>query len=315
MAITAQMVKELREKTGAGMMDCKKALTETNGDMEAAVTYLREKGLAAAAKKAGRVAAEGLVGIHVAGGVAAMVEVNCETDFVARNEEFQALVQDLAEHVAKKAPGKVRADEEGAGEALLEQPFEKNPEKKVGEVVAEKIATIGENIGVRRLVRFEGGDVYGEYIHGGVSIGALVELKLSDKGKAGDEKVQALARDLAMHVASEAPLALRREEVPADVIAKERSIYKQQALDQGKPENIVDKIVEGRLQKFYAESCLLEQQFIKDPDVKVQKLVQTVGKEVGTEIEVVRYARFKVGEGIEKREDNLVDEVKKMTEG
>ena len=313
MAITAQMVKELREKTGAGMMDCKKALAENDGDMDAAVTYLREKGLAAAAKKAGRVAAEGLVGISVQDGVAALAEVNCETDFVAKNEDFQRLVADVTETVAKKNPGKVKADDEGTGEALYDQAFAKNPEKKVSDVVTEKVATIGENIGVRRFARFEGGDVYGDYSHAGGNIGVIVELKLGDSSKAKDDKVQALARDLAMHVASEAPLARSREELDPAVVDQERAIFKQQALDSGKPENIVDKIVEGRVQKFYAESCLVEQGFIKDPDIKVSKLIEQVGKDLGTSIELTRYTRFKVGEGIEKKSDNLAEEVAKMT--
>jgi elongation factor Ts len=315
MSITAQMVKDLRDKTGAGMMDCKKALTENNGDMEAAVTFLREKGLAAAAKKAGRVAAEGLVGIFVQGNVAALAEVNCETDFVAKNDDFQRLVTDVTEHVALKNPGKVKAEDEGTGEALYAQAFAKNAEKTVSDIVTEKVATIGENIGVRRFVRLEGGSVYGSYSHGGGNIGVLVELTLGDAGKADDEKVQGLARDLAMHVASEAPLALRREELDADIVEQERQIFRQQAVDSGKPENILDKIVEGRVQKFYGESCLLEQGFIKDPDVKVAKLVEQLGKELGTSIEVSRYARFKVGEGIEKKSDNLAEEVAKMTGG
>lgn len=313
MAITAQMVKELREKTGAGMMDCKKALTENNGDLEAAVTFLREKGLAAAAKKAGRIAAEGLVGIFFEGNVAALCEVNCETDFVAKNEDFQRLTADVTEHVAQQNPAKVKGEDEGEGEALYDQAFLKNSEKTVNDIVTERIATIGENIGVRRFMRMSGGDAYGAYNHGSGNIGVIVELKLGDASKASEDSIKSLAKDLAMHVASEAPLALRREELDADIVEQERQIFRQQALDSGKPENIVDKIVEGRVQKFYAESCLVEQGFIKDPDVKVQKRIEQVGKDLGTTVELTRYARFKVGEGIEKKSDNLAEEVAKMT--
>lgn len=302
--ITAAMVKELREKTGAGMMDCKKALTESGGDVEAAITYLREKGLAAAAKKAGRVAAEGLVRMHIEGNTAALVEVNCETDFVAKNEDFQKLAADVAATAAKANPADL--------DALLEADM---GGRKVKDHVTEKISTIGENITVRRFARLEGGDVYGEYLHGGGAIGVLVELKLSDASKASAEAVQTLARDLAMHVASEDPISVSRDEVPEATLATERAIYKQQALEQGKPEKIVDKIVEGRVQKFFAERVLLEQPFIKDPDVSVKKLLEKVGKEAGTELSLTRFARFKVGEGIEKKSEDFADEVARMTGG
>jgi elongation factor Ts len=305
MAITAAMVKELREKTGAGMMDCKKALTENDGNVDAAVKFLREKGLAAAAKKAGRVAAEGLVGTHVNGTVAALLEVNCETDFVAKNDDFQNLVADLTEHVVTGGADDV--------DAMNEQKFFKDDSKSVADIVTDKIATIGEKISLRRLNRFEGGDVYGAYAHAGGSIGVLVELKLSDNAKAGDESLKVLAKDLAMHVASEAPISIKREDVPAETVEAERAIFKQQALDSGKPEKIVDKIVDGRINKFFAESVLLEQQFVKDPDLTVKKLMAKVGGELGTDIELSRFARFKVGEGIEKKQDNLAEEVAKMT--
>jgi elongation factor Ts len=306
--ITAAMVKELREKTGAGMMDCKKALAETGGAMEDAITFLREKGLAAAAKKAGRLAAEGLVRTFIEGGTAALVELNCETDFVARNEDFQTFAQQLAEQVCKQNPKDV--------DALLASKSMHDSGKTVQELVNGKISTIGENISVRRFSRLDSGEVYGEYLHGGGSIGVLVELKLGDAGKASDEALQGLARDLAMHGASENPISVRREEVPQATIDTERGIFKQQALESGKPENIVDKIVDGRINKFFAESVFLEQPFVKDPDVTVKKLLEQVGKDAGTTVELKSFARFKVGEGIEKRAaDNLADEVAKMTGG
>jgi elongation factor Ts len=301
MAITAGMVKELREKTGAGMMDCKKALTESDGDMEAAVTFLREKGLAAAAKKAGRIAAEGLVGAVIDGGAAALVEVNCETDFVAKNDDFIGLVNDLASHAAKTDAGDL--------DAMLDSKLD--GDKSVKDIVTEKISTIGENIALRRFARRTSGDAYGTYLHGGGKIGVLVELSVGDK--ADDPSVQQLARDLAMHVASESPISVTREEVPQETIDSERAIFKQQALDQGKPEKIVDKIVDGRINKFFAESVLLEQAFIKDPDVTVKKLIAKVGGELSTSIELKGFDRFKVGEGIEKKQDNLAEEVAKMT--
>ena len=225
MQITTEMVRDLREKTGAGMMDCKKALTET-GDMDAAVTYLREKGLAAAAKKSGRVASEGLVGVVIEGPKAGIIEVNCETDFVARNPDFQALVYDLAMR-SLNTPNLEEADTQA--------------------LINEKIATIGEKIAIRRHVVLEGGDLYGAYVHGGGSIGTLVELKGASKAH------QDLAKDLAMHVAASAPLFLSRLEVDAKIQEAERSILKNQVLEQGKPANMVDRIVDGKMEKYFSE--------------------------------------------------------------
>jgi elongation factor Ts len=301
MAITAAQVKELREKTGAGMMDCKKALTETDGDIDGAIKFLREKGLAAAAKKAGRIAAEGLVGMHVGENVASIVEVNCETDFVAKNDDFQKLVGELAEQASKTAAKSV--------DDFLNEKF---GDGTVKDAVTSAVATIGENISVRRLERKDDGNLYGTYSHGG-TIGAVVSLKVKD-GEKIDASAQALAKDLAMHVASESPLGIRESDIPAATIENERDIYKTQALESGKPENIVEKIVDGRVKKFLAESLLLEQQFIKD-DIKVGKLVKKIAGELGTDIEVVSFTRFKVGEGIEKKADDLAAEVAKMTAG
>lgn len=304
-AITAGMVKELREKTGAGMMDCKKALTENDGDMDASIKFLREKGAATADKKGARVAAEGLVGIYAGDDNAALLEVNCETDFVARNEEFKAFVADATKLVSEKNPADVDAlkglDWPGAG-------------KPTSEVLTDKIATIGENLVLRRLNRFEGGAAYGSYSHGG-KIGVIVEITVADESKKGDASLSQLARDVAMHVASENPIALGPDDVDASVIENEKDIFRAQALADGKKPEIVEKVVEGRVRKFYKERCLLEQEFVKDPDLTVKKLVDKVGKELGTEAKISRYARFGVGEGIEKKQDNLAEEVAKMTGG
>lgn len=277
MQITAEMVRDLREKTGAGMMDCKKALTET-GSMEAAITYLREKGLAAAAKKAGRIASEGLVATAIEGSAAAIVEVNCETDFVAKNADFQSLVYDLANR-AFKAKDLV-AETEG--------------------LITEKIATIGEKIAIRRHVLLQGGDLYGAYIHSGGSIGVIVELKGANASH------QTLAKDLAMHVAAAAPQFLARADVDTTTMDAERSILKNQVLEQGKPANMVDRIVDGKMEKYFSEVCLLEQKFVKDPDVSISKLLKDAN------VTLTRFVRYKVGEGIEKKADDFAQEVAKM---
>ena len=291
--ITASMVKDLREKTNAGMMDCKKALSATNGDFDGAVNWLREKGLAAVAKKAGRVAAEGLVGVVNEGGVAAMVEVNCETDFVAKNPEFVEFVTSLARMVAKSAPASVEA-------------FQASTKDQV----AEKIAKIGENMTVRRYARAEG--VCGTYIHMGGSIGVIVELDVADKSKGGSETVKQLARDVAMQVAASNPQWLRREDADQKTLDNERNIAREKAKAEGKPEKILDKIVEGQVTKFLQENCLLEQAFVKDDKSTVQKHVEKQAKELGTTITVKAMHRFKVGEGIEKKADDFAAEVAKM---
>ena len=297
--ITAQMVKELREKTNAGMMDCKKALSATNGDFEAAINWLREKGLAAVAKKAGRVAAEGLVGVAADGGAGAMVEVNCETDFVAKNPDFQGFVATLAKAVLTGKPADV--------DALLAQ---KLGNVTVKDALSEKVATIGENMTIRRCTRAEG--VLGTYTHMGGSIGVMVELTVADAGKAGNESVKLLAKDVAMQVAAGNPLYLRREDADAKTLDNERNIAREKAKADGKPEKILDKIVEGAVNKFLAESTLLEQAFIKDDKLTVQKHIDKVAKELGTTIGVKAMHRFKVGEGIEKKADDLAAEVAKM---
>ncbi|MFG0212212.1 translation elongation factor Ts [Brevibacillus porteri] len=288
MAISAQAVKELRERTGAGMMDCKRALEETAGDMEKAIDLLRERGVAKAAKKSGRIAAEGLTATAVAGNVAAVVEVNCETDFVGKNPEFQALVKDIAEHVVSQRPASV--------EEALEQPF-KGAGETLGHVINEKIATIGENISFRRFVISEKTDnaAFGAYLHMGGRIGVLVTLEGTQD--------ETLARDLGMHAAASNPRFANREEVSADEIEREREVLKNQALAEGKPANIVEKMVEGRLSKFFEEYVLVEQPFVKDTDKKVAVLL----KEAGATLK--GFARFQVGEGIEKKQEDFAAEV------
>ena len=286
--ITASQVKDLREKTGAGMMDCKKVLTETDGDMEKAIELLRERGIAKAAKKSDRVAAEGIVAAYVSedGKVGSVVEVNSETDFVAKNEEFKAFVEDVAEQVAKENPSDV--------EALLAQKSIKEDGKTVGEVLTDKIAKIGENMTIRRFARFESAGLVEKYIHGDGKIGVLVELE------GGDSEV---AKDVCMQIAAAKPEFLDRESVPQERLDKEMEILKAQAMNEGKPEAIAEKIVQGRVGKFYSEICLVEQEFVKNPDIKVKDLLASKNAKV------IRFARFEKGEGIEKKEENFAEEV------
>jgi elongation factor Ts len=288
--VTAELVKQLREKTGAGMMDCKKVLTETDGDMEKAAELLRERGIAKAAKKSGRIAAEGLVCSYVAEDkkVGAIVEVNAETDFVAKNEEFKAFVADIAEIVAKENPVDV--------EALSVVKY-KGTDKTVKEVLTDKIATIGENMTIRRFARFESEGLVESYIHGDGKIAVLVDLT-----KGNSE----LAKDVCMQIAAARPEYLNREEVPAEKVEKEMEILKVQAMNEGKPAEIAEKMVQGRIGKFYAEICLVDQEFVKDPSVKVGDMVASKGGEVA------RFARFEKGEGIEKKEENFAEEVMKQ---
>ena len=290
--ISAAMVKELREKTGAGMMDCKKVLTEANGDMEKAAELLREKGIAKAAKKSDRIAAEGLVLGYVSEDkkVGAVVEVNSETDFVAQNAEFRSFVEEIAKQVALKNPNSV--------EDLLEQDSIENPGKKVSEVLIEKVSKIGEKLSIRRFTRFETTDgLIENYIHGNGKIAVLVNTKNAD-----DE----LAKDICMQIAAAKPEFLNREAVPQDRLDKEMEILKAQAMNEGKPEAIAEKIVQGRINKFYSEICLVEQPFVKDPDTKIQDLLKSKNAEI------VEFARIETGEGIEKKEENFAEEVMKQ---
>ncbi|WP_409275686.1 translation elongation factor Ts [Neobacillus sp. SCS-31] len=287
MAITAQMVKELREKTGAGMLDCKKALQETDGDMEKAIDYLREKGIAKAAKKGDRIAAEGLAAIKVEGNDAVILEVNSETDFVAKNEGFQALVQELADHLLKNKPASI---EETVGQKM-------DNGATVEEHINAAIAKIGEKLSLRRfeIKTKSDNDAFGAYLHMGGRIAVLSVLE----GTA-DESV---AKDVSMHIAALNPKYVSRDEVSAEEIERERQVLTQQALNEGKPENIVAKMVEGRLGKYFEDVCLLDQTFVKNPDQKVRQYVESKGATVR------EFVRYGVGEGIEKREDNFAEEV------
>jgi elongation factor Ts len=295
------MVSELRKKTGAGMMDCKKALTETAGNMDEAVDFLRKKGLSAAAKKSGRVASEGAVAAAANGTVGAIVEVNAETDFVAKNEAFQTFVAGVRDLVLGTEVADVEAlktlDYPGTGRTVAEE-------------LTHQIATIGENMGIRRLARVDAGQgVVTSYIHGNGKIGVLVELQTEST----DEKVAALGKQLAMHVAAAAPQYLDRDSVPAEIVEKEKEIMRVKAIESGKPEKIVEKIILGQINKYFGEVCLLEQAFVIDPDQKVGKLVAALGKELGTEITLNSYVRFQLGEGIEKKEDDFAAEVAAMS--
>ena len=288
MAISAKLVKELREKTGAGMMDCKKALTETDGDIDKAVDYLREKGIAKAAKKSDRIAAEGLVHVEEKGNEAAIFEINSETDFVARNEGFQNLVKEIAIQVLESKADSV--------EALLETTLPSG--ETVDQRMKEAISTIGEKLSIRRFaVRTKtDNDSFGSYLHMGGRIGVLTVVEGSTDAEA--------AKDVAMHIAAINPKYVSSEQVSEDEIAHEREVLKQQALNEGKPENIVEKMVEGRLRKYLQEICAVDQNFVKDPDQTVEAFLKSKGGKL------VDFVRYEVGEGMEKREENFADEVK-----
>ena len=291
--ISAKIVMELRGRTGAGMMDCKKALAAVEGDMEKAIDYLREKGLAAAAKKQSRIAAEGLVGSFVCKECAtgALVEVNCETDFVAKTDKFKALVADVAEQVAKKNPADV--------DALLKQPFFKDESTTIEQMVTAATAEIGEKISIRRFVRYEGGIVE-SYIHMGGKVGVLVQAE----GTPNEEVIH----DVALQIAAASPVApeyVRREEVDPSHLEHEKEILIAQARNEGKPENIIEKMVQGRIVKFYKEVCLLEQAFVKDADISVGKMIE----QKANGLNIVRFTRYKMGDGLEKKVNDLAAEV------
>ena len=302
MAITASMVKELREMTGAGMMDCKKALAQTDGDMDKAIEFLREKGLAAAEKKAGRIAAEGLVATNVSadGKVASIVEVNSETDFVAKNEKFQNYVAEVAAQAA--------ATEATDIDAFLAEAWASDSNMTVKEALAAQIAVIGENMNIRRFEKIVAENGFVEsYIHAGGRVGVLVEVETS----VVNDQTKALAKDVAMQIAAISPKYLSSDEVPADYKEHEKEILKAQAMNENpdKPENIIEKMIIGRLNKQLKEVCLLEQAFIKDEDLTVKKHVETVAKEVGADITIKRFVRFETGEGIEKKSEDFAAEV------
>ena len=296
MSFTAADVKNLREKTGCGMMDCKKALTETNGDVEKAMDFLREKGLATAEKKAGRIASEGMVDIVVDGNVAAMVEVNSETDFVAKNEEFQEMVKNIAKQVIVTNPADV--------DTLLASKFVDNDAVTIKDIITEKIAKIGENMTMRRFVRFEGNVV--DYIHMGGRIGVMVKVE----GDISNPEAREAARDAAMQIAAMNPLYLDKTTVPEADVEKEKHFIlaqmKEDPKNAGKPDNILEKMLMGKLNKFFEQNCLNQQEFVKDSNFKVEKYLASKG------VKLVDFARFEKGEGLEKKSDDFAAEVASM---
>ena len=289
--ITASLVKELREKTGAGTMDCKKVLTETDGDMEKAAELLRERGITKAAKKSDRIAAEGLVYCYLTEDkkLGVVLEVNAETDFVAKNEEFRKFVADTAKHIAEKNPATV--------EELLEQKALADESKTIKDILTDKIATIGENMSIRRFARFESEGLVETYTHGDGKIGVMVEFA---KG------TSQVARDVCMQIAAARPEYLNEKEVPAEVVEHEMEILKAQAMNEGKPAEIAEKMVKGRIGKFYGEICLIDQAFVKNPDITVKELLKQ------SDAEIIRFVRFEKGEGLQKREENFAEEVAKQ---
>jgi len=300
--ITASMVKDLRDKTGAGMMDCKTALNETGGDMEAAIDWLRKKGISKAAKKAGRAAAEGLVGVAVGKGAGALVEVNAETDFVARNDEFKKFVKSAAD---------LALLEGGDMEKLLAA---KHGTSNVQQTLTELVAKIGENMSVRRTVALSvNPGVVAAYVHNATSpelgkIGVLVALKST----ADEGKLSALAKQIAMHIAAASPLALTPEHLSKDVVERERNVQWELARQSGKPDAVIEKMMEGRMRKFYEETVLLSQTFVIDGETQVGKVIEKAAKELGTPVAIEGFVRFQVGEGIEKTDSDFADEVKQM---
>ncbi len=304
-AVTAGMVKELREMTGAGMMDCKKALSATEGDMEKAVEFLREKGLAAAAKKASRIAAEGIVTTLVENNTkAVVVEVNSETDFVAKNADFQAYVAEVAKQAI--------VSEAGTMDAFMAEPWHADASKTVAEELSSKIAVIGEKLSIRRFEKVSA-DCVVDYIHGGGRIGVLVAAETA----VVNDAVKEALKNVAMQIAALRPMYVRREEISDEFIEKERQILKTQAMNEnpGKPENIIDKMIIGRLNKELKEFCLLDQAYVKDGDLTVGKYLEGVSKEVGSAIKVLKFVRYETGEGLEKKNENFAEEVAKQMAG
>ncbi len=307
MAITASMVKELREMTGVGMLDCKKALAETDGDMEKAVEYLREKGLAASEKKAGRIASEGLCLSYLTDDkkTGVVVEVNSETDFVAKNPVFREYVLQVAEQIA----GSQAADVD----ALLTETWKFDTSLSVAEALSSKVAVIGENLKIRRFEKYElkeAGTIV-SYIHGGGRIGVMIELACDN----ATEAVEEMGKNIAMQIAALNPQFISVDDVPAEFVAKEKEILTQQAMNDpknaSKPANIIEKMIEGRLNKEMKEICLVEQPYVKDGDLTVKKYIESVAKEAGASISIKRMVRFETGEGLEKKEENFAEEVAK----
>lgn len=307
MSISATMVKELREKTNAGMMDCKKALEEAKGDFEAAVEWLRVKGLSAAAKKADRIAAEGVVSAGTAGKVAAVVEVNSETDFVSRNDGFKNFVSEVLTHVMNTSS---TAD-------LLSQPFFKAPTKTLGDALKEAIATIGENLVIRRAEKYtvSGDGLVHTYIHGEGKIGVMIEVGSTTAAAASSAEAKTFASDVCLHIAAMNPMALSQADMNPEVVAKEKEILKQKNLESGKKPEMIEKIVEGQIRKFLAENCLLDQSFVKNPDLTISALMKETSKKAGGDLTIKRFTRFELGAGIEKKVVDFAAEVAAQTQG
>jgi elongation factor Ts len=301
MSVSASMVRDLREKTSAGMLDCKKALEETNGDFEAAVEWLRKKGLSSAAKKSDRLASEGLVTAKTIGNVAALLEVNSETDFVAKNDGFKSFVAEVIDTVVTKKPTDVTA----LGDLKLKTGM------SIADGLKETIAKIGENLVIRRFNRVETSGLVHTYIHGDGKIGVLVELSAGT----GNADVKTFANDICLHVAAMNPLALSPDQVPADVVAKEKEILKAKAIEQGKKPEMLDKIIGGQINKFLAESCLLEQAFVKNPDLKVKDYLAETQKKTGVNFTLKQFVRFELGEGLQKKTNNFAEEVAAQAKG
>jgi elongation factor Ts len=305
--ISAQLVKQLRERTGAGMMDCKRALVESNGDLAEAEIILRKKGIASASKKESRSAKQGLVSAFLSADakLGVLVEVNCESDFVARTEDFQTMAADIAAHIAASKPKHVRLEDVteaeraniAAHETLYEQKFAKDG-NTVGEMVKTKIAKLGENIVVSRFTIFEvsGNGVIGHYIHTGAQIGVLLEVNTAKADSHAKDEFKALVHDLALQLAAAHPQVVSRDQLPADLVAKELDIQRDRVRAEGKPEKMLDKIAEGRMSKFYEEVCLLEQPFIRENTITVTDLIKTAASKIGDTVTVARFVRYKVGD-------------------
>ena len=296
MDISAKMVKDLRACTGAGMMDCKKALAEAEGDLDTAVDILRMRGLAALAKKAGRATNEGVVAAYVSeyGAIGALIEVNCETDFVARNAEFQTFANALAEQVAVDAPDGITEGEA----ALMAQQYKRNPELTVEHALGEVVSKLGENMSITRFTRLEirGNGAIGSYVHAGGRIGVLVEVSFGKDETAKSDVLKTFVKDVAMHVAAASPMYVTREQAPAETVEHELSIYRAQAAESGKPERIQQKMAEGRLEKFFKEVALVEQAYVKNPDISVGQYTAQTAKALGDELTIVGFERFVLGQ-------------------
>lgn len=305
MAITATQINELRKATGAGMLDCKKALEQTEGDFEKSVDYLRTKGLAAAAKKSGRAATEGMVAAFVSDDLKSgvLLEINSETDFVAKNELFKNFVASIGSHIMATSP----ADRA----TMLEQPFQGDPSKNVQAYVNESISVIGENIQFRRFTKFDvsGDGCIGSYIHAGGKIGVLVQIECPAVNDANRVALQTLVKDIAMHSAAAAPRYVSRDQVPADVLEREKDIYRAKAKESGKPDAIIEKILVGQINKFYADICLNEQVYVKDTEKTIPQVLKEAGAAIGGAITITRFERYVLGEGLEKKESDFAAEV------